>query len=101
MTQAGLARLLPALALAVLALSGCGGKVTMPAVPASQNGPDPTVSESPAAASTIMTCDTIETEHAGIAQSLQALGNSSAADTLRRRDAALARLAAQKGCTPF
>ena len=101
MGHARLARVAPALALAALALAGCGGdRPSGPALPTA-SGPDPTVSESPVAASTIMSCDTIATEHAAIAQTLQRLGASSAADDLRKRDAALARLAAQKGCRDF
>jgi len=85
--------------MAALALAACGkAEVPMaPPVPASE-GPDPAVSESPIEAGSIMTCATIETERAGIAESLQRLGVSDAAAALRQRDAALARLAAQKQC---
>jgi hypothetical protein len=96
MREARLARLASALTLAALVLAGCSGS-RLPGPPA----PAPIISESPDAASTIMTCDTIATEHAGIAQSLQRLGPSTDADELRQRDAALARLAAQKGCAAF
>jgi hypothetical protein len=101
MRQARAARLAPAVTLAMLALAGCGGDQPTGAVVPAADGPDPTVSESPVAASAIMSCDTIATEHAAIAQSLQRLDASNAADDLRKRDAALARLAAQKGCRGF
>ena len=45
-----------------------------------------------------MTCASIATERAGIADSLQRLGTSDAAAALRQRDAALARLAVLKRC---
>jgi hypothetical protein len=95
MKQARLARLVSLLVLTAPALSACGSsEPPMWVMPA-------TVSASPEAASTIMSCDTIETEHAAIVQSLKQLNDSSAADDLRRRDAGLAELAAQKGCRPF
>ena len=101
-----LCRILPASSLALallLALSGCGGiDVPMrPAIPAAESGePDPTVSESITQADAVMTCDSIATERAGIAQSLAGLDDQAAAAHLRQRDATLARLAALKRCRP-
>jgi len=71
-----------------------------PAMPAAAGGADPTVVESPVEADAIMTCATIDTERAGIAQSLQRLGASSGSAELRKRDAALAQLAGLKRCAP-
>jgi len=98
--------MLPAGSLAVallLALSGCGGiDIPMrPAIPAAESGePDPTVSESVTQADAVMTCDSIATERAGIAQSLAGLDDQAAATRLRQREATLARLAALKRCGP-
>lgn len=103
MGRTRLGRIAAATVLGALALSGCG-TVERPMAsepPAADSGPDPSVSESPTEADAIMTCGTIATEHAGIAQSLERLGGSGAAAALRERDAALARLAAQKGCAAF
>jgi hypothetical protein len=101
-----LCRIVPASAFALallLALSGCGGiDVPMrPAIPAADSGePDPTVSESITQADAVMTCDSIATERAGIAQSLAGLDDQAAAARLRQRDATLAGLAALKRCGP-
>jgi hypothetical protein len=101
-----LCRILPASSLALallLALSGCGGiDVPMrPVIPAAESGePDPTVSESVTQADAVMTCDSIATERAGIAQSLVGLDDQAAAARLRQRDGTLARLAALKRCGP-
>jgi hypothetical protein len=85
-----------------LALAGCGPIVVPmePPIPADASGPDPAVAESLTQADAVMTCDTIATERAGIAASLQRLDGSAAAASLHRRDASLARLAALKGCRP-
>jgi hypothetical protein len=96
------ARLAAASALCALGLSGCGWFDTSasPPVPAGASGADPTVAESPVEADAVMTCATIDIERAGIAQSLQRIGASTAAADLRNRDAALAQLAALKRCAP-
>lgn len=85
---------------AILALAGCGGiKIPMePDIPAADAGPDPAVSETITQADSVMTCNSITTERAGIAQSLARLDGSAAAESLRRRDATLASLAALKRC---
>jgi predicted small lipoprotein YifL len=85
----------------ILALAGCGGlKIPMePDIPAVDQGADPAVSESITQADSVMTCQSIATERAGIAQSLAGLDGSAAAASLRRRDATLARLAQLKRCS--
>lgn len=85
----------------MLALGACGAmKVPMePALPAG-SGPDPVISEDLTQADAVMTCEAIASEHAGIAASLDGMGDSAAATALRRRDAVLARLAALKRCPP-
>jgi hypothetical protein len=96
MRKVGSAGLGWTLGLLALALAGCGS--SEPEAP-----PDfyPTVTESPTAASTIMSCDTIASEHKAITESLSRLGISDATTDLQQRDAMLARLAAQKGCPRF
>ncbi|HWI26661.1 MAG TPA: hypothetical protein VN668_06795 [Stellaceae bacterium] len=86
--------------LVVLLLCGCSSIVIPmePAIPAADSGPDPAVSENPAQADAVMTCDTIATERAGIAASLKEMGDSAAAAKLRRRDGELASVAALKRC---
>lgn len=100
MGQIRTAGLAACVCLYALALSGCGaGDIPMAApVPVGANGPDPAVAESPVEADAVMTCATIDTERAGIAQGLERLGSSNGADELRKRDAALAQLAASKRC---
>jgi hypothetical protein len=85
---------------AILMLAGCGGiKIPMePEIPAADAGPDPAVSESITQADAVMTCESIATERAGIAESLARLDGSAAAQSLRRRDATLAGFAALKRC---
>jgi len=101
-----LCRILPARSLTLallLALCGCGSiDVPMrPVIPAAESGePDPTVSETVTQADAVMTCDSIATERAGIAQSLTGLDDQEATARLRQRDATLARLAALKRCGP-
>jgi hypothetical protein len=94
--QAGPSWKAGALGLLALALGGCGSSAPKPPPEFS-----PTVSESPTAAGTIMTCDTIASEHKAITESLSHLGISDATTDLQQRDAMLARLAAQKGCPRF
>lgn len=102
MGQSRTAGLAACVGLCALALSGCGGGgLPMAApVPIGADGPDPAVAESPVEADAVMTCASIDTERAGIAQSLERLGVSSEAAELRKRDAALAQLAALKRCAP-
>lgn len=100
MTNFRRAGLAPALAVAALALTGCGGEARSPGLPAA-GSPDAAISESPTVESAVMSCETIATEHAAITQSLQRLGVSDAAEDLKRREAALAQLAAEKRCATF
>lgn len=100
MGRTGRARLAAASALCALALSGRGWFATpaSPAVLAGAGDADPIVAESPVEADAVLTCAAIDTERAGIAQSLQRLGASSEAADLRTRDAALAQIAGLKRC---
>jgi hypothetical protein len=86
----------------MLALAGCSSiKVPMePDIPAADAGLDPSVSENLTQADAVMSCDSIATERAGIAQSLAGLDGSPAAAQLRQRDATLANLAKLKRCPP-
>ncbi len=68
------------------------------AASAGAGGADPIIAESPVEAEAVLTCAAIDSERAGIAQSLQRLGASNEAADLRTRDAALARIAGLKGC---
>ena len=88
-----------AMALAGLALAGCSDAGFGGPVPAAAYGsPDPAVSETQSEAGAVMTCASIASERAAIAQSLQRMGASDGTGELRQRDGELARLAAQKRC---